>query len=828
MRYWIRQLFRSTPTAPIVKPQRARLGLQRLEERETPAILFVNSTLDNTAADGFVTLREAILAANANTTTDLGQTGSGADTIVFINAAVGATINLTVRGGNRYGPNALEITSPITIQGSGETIQRDPAAVDMRLFYVGTANSILTLSNLTLTGGLAKGGNGGTNLGDDGGGGGGGMGAGGAIYNRGTLTINNCLFTANTAQGGNGGAGADNLGTDSGGGGGGGGLGGNGGNVTDSNNDGGGGGGGFFGNGGDGGTQGGGGGGGIDANGNPGSGTTGGLGGNNGGSGGSFQGNGIDGFFGGGGGGGSDEANGGDGGIGGGGGGGGENDNATLNTGGAGGFGGGGGGGGEDNTGGKGGYGAGGGGASNNSGAVVSGGGGGAFGGSGGSIAVTTRGSAGGGGGTGQGGAIFNQAGTVTIINSTFSGNATVGGTGGTSSGAASVGGNGSTLGGGIVNYDGTLTVHSSTFTENLSGLGNSIMLVADNANALITLHNSILGQASISGSDYRESSLGGTNISSGVGNLIRVNTGFDGTIVSNADPLLQPLANNGGFTRTHALGQNSPALTTGSATFPNYVPWDQRGTPRDAGIGIQANPDIGAYEVNHPLATVGAPTTLAGLFQPKPSASANEAFVKGLYQSTLLRAPDTAGLNGWLTLLNGGTSRSTVANGFVNSTENRRNQVTFFYRYFLSREPDTAGLNGWVSQLQSGTDEGTVMTGFILSNEFSGLNTNSQFVNLMYYALLSRQADAAGFNGWVNAVNGGMSRGTVVNAFLRSDEGLNRVVNSMFQTYLKRYGSTGDLGAFRSYLNTNTFGQAATLMLSSAEFFTNAGNNLI
>src|SRR5512134_2924808 len=48
------------------------------------ATLTVNSGADDTTAmDGLVTLREAILAAESDGTTDLGETGSGADTIVF-------------------------------------------------------------------------------------------------------------------------------------------------------------------------------------------------------------------------------------------------------------------------------------------------------------------------------------------------------------------------------------------------------------------------------------------------------------------------------------------------------------------------------------------------------------------------------------------------------------------------------------------------------------------------------------------------------------------------------------------------------------------------
>jgi hypothetical protein len=59
------------------------------------------------------------------------------------------------------------------------------------------------------------------------------------------------------------------------------------------------------------------------------------------------------------------------------------------------------------------------------------------------------------------------------------------------------------------------------------------------------------------------------------------------GQIVAN--PLLSPLAANGGFAPTHALGSGSPAIDTGTCV----VATDQRGVTRPQGAGC----DIGAYE---------------------------------------------------------------------------------------------------------------------------------------------------------------------------------------------------------------------------------------
>ena len=104
-----------------------------------------------------VTLRDAINAAN--------NTGGNA-TIVLAKT----TYDFTTVDNNWYGPDALPpIQGNITIQGNGATLQRDASlpqttAGSFRFFYVsgGIPTELplgtLTLQNLTLTNGLAKGG----------------------------------------------------------------------------------------------------------------------------------------------------------------------------------------------------------------------------------------------------------------------------------------------------------------------------------------------------------------------------------------------------------------------------------------------------------------------------------------------------------------------------------------------------------------------------------------------------------------------------------------------------------------------------------------------
>jgi hypothetical protein len=174
---------------PAAGSTRFRPQLLALEGRTTPATLTV-TTLDN---GGPGSLRAAIDQANA---------APGEDTIVFAPSVRGSTVGLNtfinqtvsdVTVPQPAGPSAFLITSPVTIQGTGETLARTGAA-DFRLFQV-TAAGNLTLQNLTLRDGRAVGGAGGT-------GGGGAAGMGGAIYNQGKLTVVGCTLLSNQAVGG--------------------------------------------------------------------------------------------------------------------------------------------------------------------------------------------------------------------------------------------------------------------------------------------------------------------------------------------------------------------------------------------------------------------------------------------------------------------------------------------------------------------------------------------------------------------------------------------------------------------------------------------------
>ena len=174
---------------------------------------------------------------------------------------------------------------------------------------------------------------------------------------------------------------------------------------------------------------------------------------------------------------------------------------------------------------------------------------------------------------TDKGGGIYTSGATVTITNSTFSGNS-------------------ANWGGGIFNTSGTVTITNSTFSGNsATSSGGGIYHSSDTT----TLRNTIVAN-SISGGNC-DHFPGGSIISNGGNNIDSGTTcgwGSSNGSMSNTDPMLGALANNGGPTQTMALIVGSPAIDGVTDNSPNGAPaTDQRGVARPQGAGY----DIGAFE---------------------------------------------------------------------------------------------------------------------------------------------------------------------------------------------------------------------------------------
>ncbi len=270
-----------------------------------------------------------------------------------------------------------------------------------------------------------------------------------------------------------------------------------------------------------------------------------------------------------------------------------------------------------------------------------------------------------------DGGGIANNPGTVTLSNSTVSGNTAVRDGGGIlNAGAKSpttlslnesaVTANIGVLGGGIYNGSSlfltNVTISSNLANSNGAGLHNT-------ANGSATVNHATIAQNTaigVGGGIYNEgtATVKNTIVS---GNGTRVGNNCSGAITSagnnifypggcgptlpsditDADPLLENLADNGGPTKTMALLAGSPAIDKGSDDCPPPAT-DQRGVARPLDGDEEGGPacDIGAYEFEPP-----APATTPTSPAPGPTATVGVVVAP----PTGVGGGSGSGMEGWL-----------------------------------------------------------------------------------------------------------------------------------------------------------------------------------
>jgi hypothetical protein len=144
---------------------------------------------------------------------------------------------------------------------------------------------------------------------------------------------------------------------------------------------------------------------------------------------------------------------------------------------------------------------------------------------------------------------------------------------------------------GGLIADHGSFKIESSTITDNFfaesGGIGGQVGAAMSGTGAgSITIANSI-----VAGNHGRNCSPKASFLSEG-GTVFDEANGCDGLAAGDqlADPLLGPLANNGGPTKTHSIDAASPAVGGARGDSPDV---DQRGVVRDEA------PDSGSFEVS-------------------------------------------------------------------------------------------------------------------------------------------------------------------------------------------------------------------------------------
>jgi hypothetical protein len=257
-------------------------------------------------------------------------------------------------------------------------------------------------------------------------------------------------------------------------------------------------------------------------------------------------------------------------------------------------------------------------------------------------------GNGGGGGAGGSGVGALCSPGAVQLINCTFASNSGSGGSGGAGGaggsdwsygpgGNGANGGNGGSGFGGISGYSSCLITNCTLAwnsgyggTGGAGGSGGSGWPVGPNGSSGSSgSPGSGCGGIQASGSQLVNTLLGdsmfGGNCSGAIADL-GYNLSSDNTCaftnigsMNNTPPLLSPLADNGGPTRTIALLPGSPAIDAGNTAAAPIM--DQRGFPRPAG----AEADIGAFEYGSTLPVLSIVRSGPGLFNILVQGNSNQ-----------------------------------------------------------------------------------------------------------------------------------------------------------------------------------------------------------
>ena len=228
-----------------------------------------------------------------------------------------------------------------------------------------------------------------------------------------------------------------------------------------------------------------------------------------------------------------------------------------------------------------------------------------------------------------MGGAIFNMQGEATVLDSTLAGNTALGG-------VDEVPDSGKGMGGAIFNLSGPLAVDDSTLVGNSADYDGAAIydLVYDGQEkrtATAILRDTIVSgntgpfELTANKSTYitpLQPPESAALIDVGQFDLAHsMHAPDEGQVIGLPrvdDPLLGPLADNGGPTKTMALSPASPAIDAGSAFG---LETDQRGLPRPVDFPSLLNAgdgsDIGAFEVEPPDTT---PPAFSGRAKADPS----------------------------------------------------------------------------------------------------------------------------------------------------------------------------------------------------------------
>lgn len=215
---------------------------------------------------------------------------------------------------------------------------------------------------------------------------------------------------------------------------------------------------------------------------------------------------------------------------------------------------------------------------------------------------------------------------------------------------------------------------------------------------------------------------------------------------------------------------------------------------------------------------------------------AANLTYVTNLYSTILLRSLPVTDSNviSWATLIDSGLlTQAQAVSGFENSPEAQQFvfPIVRMYETFFHRAPDAAGLNGWVNAVRAGTMTiAQVAQGFVGSAEFAsyfGANPNpTALVTALYQNVLGRTPDAPGLSAWVNVLTTGQF--TAAQVALGFSESTEYKTNSLsgINAWFTAANANAQAGATTIYPSTITIvlPQTSVTLTTGVDTITNSG----
>jgi uncharacterized repeat protein (TIGR01451 family) len=207
------------------------------------------------------------------------------------------------------------------------------------------------------------------------------------------------------------------------------------------------------------------------------------------------------------------------------------------------------------------------------------------------------------------------------------------------------------------------------------------------------------------------------------------------------------------------------------------------------------------------------------------PALQEQLVYVESLYRTLDGPSADQGGLVNFVQQLQGGASLAQIVQQFWTSPQQRAAEVAYYFHVFYHRAPTAGEITTWTNIFNAGYSENTVQWMLASSSEYNANHpTDASFVNGLYLDALGRSASGSEEASW-QAYIAGHGRSAAAYAILHLNEYFAHQVNIVYNAWLSRAPTAGELNNWVSQLAANQIGLANVYqsILSSQEFYSMA-----